>query len=320
MGKDFDRLVVGDLTVLQDAEFRSGLKAGGAPAAKLLTEGEVYWVDPVNGASGNNGKKAAEAFATLQAGIDACTADNGDIVVVLPGNHSVTSTVTFDKSGITVMASHLGIVAEEGGEKFTVNAAASLDSAPVAIITAPCRIIGLGFAGRDTTQESLLIDCEEAGGYSGGFISLENCRFSCWYGAMDAGLRMIGGAVNKVIGCSFDGIFGGFGTAAIILENDTGGFTPAYTEVKGCVFQGVGSGKHAISHDASSTPYGFFYGHNRLLPGFLGNYGKFLDNNDVASTGLCADNWLAPLANQAAAFENLTNATIGFADNHYEEA
>lgn len=320
MGKDIDRLVVGSLTVLQDAEFRSELKTGGAPAASLLTEGDVYWVDPVSGASGNNGKKADEAFATLQAGIDACTADNGDIVVVLPGDHDVTATVTFDKSGITVMASLLGLPAEEQGEKFTVNAAAALDDAPVAIITAPCRIVGLGFAGRDTTQESLLIDCEEAGGYSGGFVSLENCRFSVWYGAMDAGLRMIGGAVNKVIGCSFDGLFGGFGTAAIILENDTGGLTPAYTEVKRCVFQGVGSGKHAIKHATGSTPYGFFYGHNRLLPGFLGNYGKFLDNNSVVSTGMCADNWLAPLATQGAAFENLGAATIGFADNHYEEA
>lgn len=282
--------------------------------------GSLYYVDPSNGSDSNGGQSPDDAYATLQTAIDACTADNGDVIVVKPGNHGVTSTVTFDCSGITVVAAQLGLPAEEQGEKFTVNAAASLDDAPVGIITAPTRIIGLGFAGRDTTQESLLIDCEEAGGFSGGFSSLEYCRFSCWYGAMDAGLRTIGGAVNKVIGCSFDGIFAGFGTAAIIMENDTGGFAASYTEVKNCVFQGVGSGKHAIQHATGSVPVGVFYGHNRLVGGFLGNYGKFLDNNNVASTGLIADNWLAPLANQGAAFENMTNSSIGFADNHYEEA
>ena len=256
----------------------------------------------------------------LNTALGDCTAYNGDIIVVSPGNHSVTEVVDIDVGGVTIVAAELGLPAEEQGEKFTVNAAAAYTDGPAAVITAPCRIIGMGFAGRQTAGESLLIDCEEAGGFSGGFISLEYCRFSVWYGAMTHGLKMIGGAVNKVLHCSFDGLFGGFGTSAIGLYNDAGGLTPSYTEVKHCIFQGVGSGKHAIKHGTGSTPVGFLYAHNYLLPGFLGNYGKFLDNTNVASTGMCADNWLAPLANQAAAFENLTNATIGFADNHYEEA
>lgn len=256
----------------------------------------------------------------LNTALGDCSAYNGDIIVVSPGNHNVTEVVDFDVAGVTVVAAELGLPAEEQGEKFTINAAASYTDGPAAKITAPVRIVGMGFAGRQTAGESLLLDCEEAGGFSGGFITLEQCRFSCWYGAMTHGIKQIGGAVNKILECSFDGLFGGFGTSAIGYYNDTGGYTPSYAEVKRCLFQGVGSGKHAIKHATGSTPYGFLYAHNYLLPGFLGNYGKFLDNTDVAAKGMCADNWLAPLANQAAAFENLTNATIGFADNHYEEA
>lgn len=254
----------------------------------------------------------------LQDCIDACVADNGDVIVVQPGSHSVTATVTFDKSGITVLAAELGLPPEVQGEKFTVNAAAALDDAPAAIITDPCRIIGLGFAGRDLTQESLLIDCEEQGGFAGGFVQLEYCRFSVWYGAIAAGLRTIGGALNHIRGCSFDGLFGGFGTAAIIMENDAGGQAPAYTRVERCYFSGVGSGKHAIVHAVGSIPVGQIYAHNYMEPGFSGNAGAFLDNNNVASTGLVADNWTG-LADKATAFENLTNSSLVFADNHYDE-
>lgn len=251
--------------------------------------------------------------------VDAATADNGDIIIVSPGSHINTDQLVLNKSGITIVAAELGLPAEEQGEKFTINAAPSLSSGPPVKILDPCRIIGMGFAGRDLTAEHLLIDCEEQGGFNGGFISLEYCRFSTWYGAIDYGIRMIGGAINKIRHCSFDGLFGGFDVGAIGFDNDTGGITPAYTEVVDCRFHGVGSGKHAIVHKAGSTPLSVLYARNYLLPGFLGNQGKFLDNNNVAATGMAVDNWLAPLANQAAAFENMTNATIGL-NNHYEEA
>lgn len=251
--------------------------------------------------------------------IDSATADNGDIIIVTPGTTTLTEQLVIDKSGITIVAAELGLPAEEQGEKYTFYGG-SLTGAPVKILD-PCRIIGIGFAGSDVDAESLLTDCEEQGGFNGGFISLEQCRFPVWTGApLDQAIRCIGGAIVKVRDCSIDGLFQGFDVGAIVLENDTGGFTPAYTEVLRTRFHGVGSGKHAIVHAVGATPVSVLYAHNYLLPGFLGNQGKFLDNNSVAATGLIADNWLAPLANQAAAFENLAGATLGFADNHYEEA
>lgn len=286
--------------------------------ALSLWPGNVFYVDPTNGDDTYDGTKDLP-WATMNTAIGQCTTDGGELIVVKPGNHGVTSTVNFNVRGITVMAAPLGLSSEEQGESFTINADSTYTDGPAATITQPCRIVGIGFAGRQTAGESLLIDCQEAGGYAGGFNELINCRFSCWYGAMTHGVKQIGGAVNKYLGCSFDGLFGGFGTSAIGFYNDTGGFAAAYTKVLRCYFQSIGSGNHAILHATGSVPVNFVYAHNYLIAGWAAQ-GKFLDNNNVAALGQCADNWLAPLATQAAAFENLTNATIGFADNHYEEA
>lgn len=281
----------------------------------------IWYVDP-DASTSQGGDEEDHPFNDLQDAIDASVADRGDLIIVKPGYHATTTMLDFNKRGITVVAQAFGANQVMAGESFTAYAASSLDSGPVATITDPCRIIGMGFAGRDTTTESLLIDCEESGGFSGGFVELLRCRFSCWYGAMTHGIKQIGGSGNRIIDCTFDGLFGGFGTSAIGFYNDAGGLTPAFTEVIGCRFSHVGSGKHAIVHDSSSTPLGFLYAKNYLLPGFGDGtaLGKFLDNNNVAATGMCAENFVAPLANQGAAFENLTNSTIGFANNHYEEA
>lgn len=253
---------------------------------------------------------------SLQTAIDACVSQNGDVIVVGPGTMNVTEPVLFNKRGITVLAADLGMA--EQGERFTVSADEAYTDGPVGIVSAFCRIVGLGFAGRSLTEESLLIDCGEAGGFAGGFTSLERCRFSVWYGAIDAGIRMKGGDLNQILGCTFSGLFGGFGTAAIVGEN-TGAFAPVQTRVENCRFSGLGSGKHAIVHAVGSVPVGVIYKGNTMDGGFTGDIGKFLDNNNVASSGLIADNWLGGLANKAAAFENLTNSTLKFAGNHYEE-
>ena len=258
----------------------------------------------------------AEAGA-LQDGIDKAVDDNGDIIVVAPGSHNETAQVDFNKQGITVVAAKLGFAPDVQGERFMVNAAASLDTGSVAKITKTCRIIGLGFASRDLTAENLLIDSEEAGGFSAGFCELVGCRFPTWYGAVDVGVRCLGGQENAIRRCSFDGLFGGFGTGGIEVA-DSGSITAGGLRVEECWFSGIGA-KHAIVHEAASTPLSVLYKGNYLAPGFLGNEGKFLDNNNVASTGLVADNWVAPNANKAAAFENLTNSELAFAGNHYEE-
>src|SRR3990167_8953647 len=67
--------------------------------------GNIYWVNSNTGA--NTGKGTRERpFATLDYAIGRCTANNGDIIMVMP-NHAETITgaggLTFDVAGITVI-------------------------------------------------------------------------------------------------------------------------------------------------------------------------------------------------------------------------
>lgn len=252
----------------------------------------------------------------LQTAIDRCEDDRGDLIIVNEGNHNVTTSVLFNKRGITVQAARLGLSPGGIGEKFMVNAASSFTSGPTGTILSPCIIRGLGFAGRNiSTGESLLFDGQSAGGFNAGFSLIDNCRFPVWYGAINAGIRFKGGSTNMILNCLFDGLFGGFGAAAIECEV-SGSIDPAYLRIIGCEFHGVGSGIYAIKHEDKVLSY--FYAYNKMLPGFLGNTGKFLDNDSTSSTGTAANNFFGGFANKSAVADNL-DAACEFVGNQYDE-
>lgn len=286
----------------------SGGSSQGGPAG----DGIVVFVDPGNGLDGNDGLSPDKAKATMTAALSLCVANRGDTIIRLPGTETVTSPVVFDKAGVTVMAAAYGHPAGVNGESFmTYNSSATGLSA--AVINDPVRLVGLGFAASDVSEEALLIDAEEQGGFNGGFNSIEYCRFPLWNGNLACSIRMIAGALNHVIGCVFDGVFGDYGEAAIILQGDTGGFTSFYPQIGWNRFHRLGSAIPAIKFATSSAPDEVWLCHN-----YLGSEGVFLDNNSEVSDGIAADNWLG-LANQAAAFTNMTNSNIKLVDNHYNE-
>lgn len=284
--------------------------------------GKYRYVDPANStgvaADVVQGGTKAAPFLTLDYAIGQCVADRGDVLECFPGSHAVTSTVEFDVAGITVVAADLGYPPAVAAESFMINTGASFTDGPAATITQPCRIIGMGFASRNLTGEACLIDCEEAGGFSGGFILLQNCRFPTWYGAIDYGLRTIGGAENHIVGCVFDGLFVGFDVAAIGMQNDAGGQAPFYTRVIGNRFEGVGTGKFAIKFITGAVPVEQLYHGNWLVPG-ASAVGNFVDNNSVVSTGMISDNWLNGASDKTDAMSNSTNSVMTFNDNHYDE-
>jgi len=62
---------------------------GGVPVASgglpFPATGKAFFVDPANGSDGNTGKKPSNAFQTLYAAHDACTAGNNDVVYLMGG-------------------------------------------------------------------------------------------------------------------------------------------------------------------------------------------------------------------------------------------
>ena len=53
-------------------------------AGDLFTTGKVFYVNSVTGSNGNKGDDPAFPFASIDAAVGACTADKGDIIVVMP--------------------------------------------------------------------------------------------------------------------------------------------------------------------------------------------------------------------------------------------
>ncbi len=76
------------------------------------TSGNVFWVAPgatynVEGRSqpasdSNDGLSPERALLTVNAAIGLCTDNAGDVVVLLPGTHTVTATITLNKAGVTI--------------------------------------------------------------------------------------------------------------------------------------------------------------------------------------------------------------------------
>ena len=69
--------------------FREGVNIGGMPILNSYA-GNVFWVDSGAGSNGNKGT-FARPFATIDYAIGQCTANNGDLIMVMPGH---TETVT----------------------------------------------------------------------------------------------------------------------------------------------------------------------------------------------------------------------------------
>lgn len=71
-----------------------------------VTRGNRIFVDSNNGVSTNSGKSPAEAITTLDAAFALCTANNGDVIYVMP-NHSETITgaggIAHDVAGVSVI-------------------------------------------------------------------------------------------------------------------------------------------------------------------------------------------------------------------------
>ena len=76
------------------------------------TSGRIFWVAPtdsytVEGRSyassdNNDGLSPERAFRTIDYAVGQTTASVGDVIVLLPGSHTVTATVTLDVAGITI--------------------------------------------------------------------------------------------------------------------------------------------------------------------------------------------------------------------------
>lgn len=107
--------------------FKNGISSFGMPilgGSIPSTTGNVWFVSSLSGSNGNVGNDPVAPKATLAGAVAAATANNGDIVVVMPGHVETVSTAAY----LTVSKAGLRFIGLGEGAKrptFTWNATAS---------------------------------------------------------------------------------------------------------------------------------------------------------------------------------------------------
>lgn len=113
----------------EGTNFPSGLRSRGVPVLGAgggipTTTGSYFFVDSSTGLSGNTGKTADVPLATVDQAINKCTANKGDVIVVMP-NHSETlsgaGSITCDVAGVTIV----GVGSKGQRPAFSLTATAS---------------------------------------------------------------------------------------------------------------------------------------------------------------------------------------------------
>lgn len=148
--------------------YPNGVASFGVPVLPGLpaTTGSVWFVDSATGADGNDGYGPDSAMATIDAAIGKCTANKGDVILVMPG-HAETITaaggITLDVAGVSIIG--LGV--------FTLKPTITLGTATTAdvnITAANCRISNIRFVSNINSLGNFLdVDA--------GQFMVDNCDF-----------------------------------------------------------------------------------------------------------------------------------------------
>lgn len=250
--------------------FPLGVTSFGMPLAGPQipsTTGNVYFVSSVVGAGGNNGSSPKYAFATLAQGITACTASQGDIVVLGEGHEETIigaagSGVT--KAGITIIG--LGTGTKRPTFSFTTAIAASFNITAANTTIQNC-VFTVGF---DALTAMINV--------TGADVSFLDCDFNTNTGAFGVVLGILTAATAarlKILRCRFLGPATNSGTTITAqIKHEVG----VDYVIEGCYFTGkmtqailnatallrgsihsnrfvVATGTLAISVNASSTPF-----------------------------------------------------------------
>lgn len=210
---------------------------GGASRIQL-TPGNVWFVD--SGVSGGNGRTPEGAFATLAEAISAATANNGDVIYLLPGHAETISGaagVDVSKAGLNIIG--LGF----GGDRptFTFTAAAST----FAVGASSLYFENILFVANFTNGVTAGIDIDDA--HSD--VTFKNCEWRATSATKEflIGVTIAAGAVRPTFdGCTFtEGA--GDATGAITTEGACTDLT-----VKNCLFHGKW-GAAVLDIDAGSA-------------------------------------------------------------------
>jgi hypothetical protein len=120
------------------SNFPNGIASYGIPVLPGLppTTGSVFFVHSGTGSDGNSGKTPTRPLSTLDAAVGKCTADKGDLIIVMPGHtESITAAggLDLDVAGITIIGLGAGSLRPTFTFSTAVGADMDVDAANITI-------------------------------------------------------------------------------------------------------------------------------------------------------------------------------------------
>lgn len=157
------------------------------------TVGNIWFA--YSGATGTGtGKNPTDAFTTIDAAVGACTADNGDVIVVLPGHVETISAaagIALDVAGITVLG--IGSGTKQPKVVFDTATTADLD-----VDAANVTIENIHFTAN-------YADIVAPIDVNAQFCTIRNCRFTETATNMNALIWILGGSTTTSSGLKVEG-------------------------------------------------------------------------------------------------------------------
>lgn len=178
------------------------------------TSGSIFWVAPaspytVEGRSysssdtGNDGLSPERALATIGQAISNASANNGDIIMLLPGSHTNAAVVSINKAGLTFIGMHPSSRLSPDVRPYApltkVNWTSTLAGTAVALTVADTTFVGINmipvtaqtFMTGTTCPRTSFVDCSVTlsataststkgivfSGGSSAFVNFQNCYF-----------------------------------------------------------------------------------------------------------------------------------------------
>jgi hypothetical protein len=226
-----------------------GAKSG--VGGTVCSIGNVFYVDPVGGSDANNGLTPATAFATTAFALTQCVANNGDVIIRMPGGEYIDDNVpgaaeiAMNVAGVSLIG--LNAFAPDMPESFAYYGrygaggwGAGTAAGPVFVVTEPCTIIGIlavcdaAYALLPHNGSAIQLNGQAGFGY-GSYNYIAKCRFVNW-GVAAVGIDIYGASYNWIEDCVFEGLV----TAGIYVDAQVHNST--YNTIKRNIFRSGGSG------------------------------------------------------------------------------
>ncbi len=244
--------------------------------------GRVFYYDPTSGGADNSANSPDNANSKLNNVIGLTVASRGDVIVCMRGTETVTETVEFDVSGITLIPETMGLNPSAMGEFNALLADTTFTDGPVATITAPCDIRGMGFVSRDTgatffSGAACLIGGQSSAAPFG--VRMSQCRFPKWGLDNRIGLAIEGSSDVLIEDCTFEGVTSDF-ESGIYLQG-----AAANIEISGCRFSDCDYAL-TLGSFAGGGPYLDFH-HNTVI----GADSKGVNTQANTAVGVIRANW-----------------------------